>query len=74
MENQLFSYVYDSTLIAIVTSPGVRVSVAESLNRDLTKVSEWCECDIWGMALNANKTTTMTVSRSPTIQPSHPNE
>ena len=32
------------------------------LNRDLVKVSEWC--DLWGMKLNASKTKTMIVSRS----------
>ena len=43
-------------------SPGVRVTVAESLNRDLLKVTEWC--DLWGMKLNASKTKTMIASRS----------
>ena len=46
LENKLIGYVNDSTLIAIVPSPGVRVTVAESLSRDLVKVSEWC--DLWG--------------------------
>ena len=36
-------HTYDSTLIAVVPSPGVRVTVAESLTRDLGKVSEWCD-------------------------------
>ena len=43
LENKLIGYVDYSTLIAIVPSPGVRVTVAESLNRDLVKVSEWCD-------------------------------
>ena len=30
----------DSTVIAVVPFPGVRVTVAESLSRDLVKVSE----------------------------------
>ena len=42
--------------------PGVRVTVAESLIRDLGRVSEWC--DLWGMKLNASKTNSMIVSRS----------
>ena len=29
-------------LVAVVPSPDVRVAVAESLNRDLSRVSEWC--------------------------------
>ena len=37
LENKLLSYVDDSTLMP---SPGVRVKVAESLNRDLGRVSE----------------------------------
>ena len=40
LENKLISYADDSTLIAVVPSPGLRVAVAESLSRDLVKVSE----------------------------------
>ena len=47
LENKLLCYADDSTLIAVVSSPGVRVAVAESLSRDLMKVSEWC--GLWGM-------------------------
>ena len=47
---------------------GVRVVVAESLNRDLGKVSEFC--DLWGMKLNERrKTGTMIFSRSRTMHP-----
>ena len=67
MENNLISYADDSTLMAVVTSPGVRVAVAESLIRDLGRVSEFC--DVWGMKLNASKTKTMVVSRSRTVHP-----
>ena len=62
LENKLIGYADDYTLIAVVPSPGVRVTVAESLSRDLVKVSEWC--DLWGMKLNVSKTKTMIVSRS----------
>ena len=51
LENKLMSYADDSTLMAVVQSPGVRVAVVESLIRDLARVSEWC--DLWGMKLNA---------------------
>ena len=61
LENKLIGYADDSTLIAVVPSPGIRVSVAESISHDLVKVSEWC--DLWGMKLNAGKTKTMIVSR-----------
>ena len=70
MENKLIRYADDSTLMAVVPSPGVRVAVAESLIRDLGRVSEWC--DLWGMKLNASKTKTMIVSRSHTMHPQSP--
>ena len=38
LENKLIGYADDSTLMAVVTSPGVRVAVVESLNRDLDRV------------------------------------
>ena len=44
LENKLIGYADDSsTLMAVVPSPGVRVAVAESLIRDLGRVSEWCD-------------------------------
>ena len=59
-----------TTLMAVVPSSGVRVTVAESLIRDLGRVSEWC--DLCGMKLNASKTKTMIVSRSRTMYPQSP--
>ena len=56
--------------MAVVPSPGVRVTVAESLIRDLGRVSEWC--DHWEMKLNVSKTKTMIVSRSRTMHPQSP--
>ena len=38
-ENKLIGYADDSTLIAVVPFPGVRVTVAESLNRDFVRVN-----------------------------------
>ena len=74
LENKLNGYADDSTLMAVVPSPGVRVAVAESLIRDLGRVSEWC--DLWshqrGMKLNASKIKTMIVSRSRTMHPQSP--
>ena len=43
LENELIGYANDFTLMAVEPSPGVRVTVAESLIRDLVKVSEWCD-------------------------------
>ena len=65
LENKLMGYADNSTLIAVVPSPGLRVTVAESLSHDLVKVSELR--DLWGIKLNASKTKTMIVSRSPTM-------
>ena len=70
LENKLIGYADDSTLMAVVPSPGVRVVVAEFLIRDLGRVGEWC--DLWGMKLNASKTKTMIVSRSRTMHPLSP--
>ena len=70
LENKLIGYADDSTLMDVVPSPGARVTVAESLNRDLVRVNAWC--DLWGMKLNASKTNTMIVSRSCTMHPQSP--
>ena len=59
-----------TTLMAVVPSPVIRVTVAESLIHDLGRVSEWC--DLWGMELNASKTKTMIVFRSCTMHPQSP--
>ena len=59
-----------TTLMAVVPSPGLRVTVAESLIRDLNRVSEWC--DLWGIKVNASKTKTMIVSKSGTMHPQSP--
>ena len=66
-ENKLIGYADDSILMAVVLSPGIRVEEAESLIRDLGRVSEWC--DLRGMKLNASKTKIMIVSRSRTMHP-----
>ena len=68
--NKPIGYADDSTLTAVVPSLGVRVTVAESLSRDLVKVSEWR--DLWGIKLNESKTKTMIVSRQRTMNPQSP--
>ena len=70
LENKVIGYADDSTLMAVMPSPAVRVTLAESLIRDLCRVSEWC--DLCGMKLNASKTKRMIDSMSRTMQPSHP--
>ena len=67
VENRLYGYADDSTLVAVVPSPGEMVAVSVSMNSDLNRVSEWC--NLWGMKLNASKTKTLIVSRSCTGNP-----
>ena len=38
MEKKLYGYADDSTLVAVVPSPGGRVAVSESMNRVLNRV------------------------------------
>ena len=40
VENRLFAYADDSTLLAVVRKPADRPAVAASLNRDLTRIQE----------------------------------
>ena len=42
LENKQISYADDSTLMAVVPSPGTRVAVTDALIRVLGMVSEWC--------------------------------
>ena len=43
VEKKLYGFADDSTLVAVVSSPGERVTVTESLNRDLNRISMWCD-------------------------------
>ena len=70
VENTLVTYADDSTLLATVPSPAKRVNIGESLNRHITRISEWCMR--WGMLVNARKTKAMVVSRSLTVLPRFP--
>ena len=51
LENKLIGYADDSSLMAVVPSPGVRVTVEESLIRDLGRVSESPPLTIGGTVL-----------------------
>ena len=48
-------------------SSGERVAVSGSMNRELNRVSVWC--NLWRIKLNVSKTKTMIVSRSRTVHP-----
>ena len=67
LENKLIGYADDSSLMAVLPSPSVRVTVAECLIPNLSRASKWC--DLWWMKLNASKTKTMIVSRPRTMHP-----
>ena len=69
VENRLFAYADDSTLLVVVRKPTDRPAVAASLNRKLPSIQEWC--NHWCMILNPNKTMALVVSRSRTVSPSH---
>ena len=42
VENNLVNYADDSTLFANDKTPSSRQSVADSLKRDLIRISDWC--------------------------------
>ena len=54
--------------MAVVASTGV--TVAESLIREVGRISVWC--DLWGIKLNASKNKTTIVSRSRKMHPQSP--
>ena len=52
------------SLIAVVLSPGVRVTVSESLNRDIGKVSDWCERGLivsWSRTMQRDQPPSLTI-------------
>ena len=68
-ENRLYAYAHDSTLLAVVRKPAERRAVAASLNRDLSRIQEWC--NHWCVILSSNKTKALVVSRSSTVNSPH---
>ena len=70
LENMPVSYADDATPLAHIPPPNMRYDVTESLNRDLGKISTWC--NLWDMRLNPNKTQSMIVCRSRTVFSPHP--
>ena len=69
LDNRLFAYAYDTTLLAVVRKPADRPAVGAYLNRDLARIPEWC--NHWCMILNPNKTIALAVSRFMTVNPPH---
>ena len=70
LENDLIGYADDHTLVADIRTPQQRNLAAQSLNRDMERIHEWCHR--WGMKLNPSKTQTLLISRSRTKLPLHP--
>ena len=70
LENMFVSYADDATLLARIPSSNMGSDANESLNRDLSKISKWC--NLWSVRPNPNKTQSMIVSRSRTVFPLHP--
>ena len=42
LENRLYAYAEDSTLLTVVRRPADRLAVAASLDRELARIHEWC--------------------------------
>ena len=61
VENRLYAYADDSTLLAVVRKPADRPAVAASLNRDFSRIQEWC--NHWHIILNPEKTKALVVIR-----------
>ena len=54
VENRLYAYADDYTLLAVVRKPADRPAVVASLNRNLARIQEWCNHRC--MLLNPSKT------------------
>ena len=69
VENRLYAYADNSTLLAVVRKPADRPALAASLNRDLARIQECCNhlCII----LDPNKTKALVISRPRTVNPPH---
>ena len=69
VENRLYAYAEDSTLLVVVHKPADRPAVAASINRGLARIQEWC--NQWSMLLNPNKTKALVITRSRTVNNPH---
>ena len=69
VENRLYAYADDSTLLAVVRKQPDRPPVAALFNRDLARIQKLCNHCY--MILNPNKNKASVVSRSQTVSPPH---
>ena len=69
VENRLYAYADDSTLLAVVRMPADRPAVAASLNMDLAWIQE--SYNQWCIILNLNQTKALVINRSRTVNPPH---
>ena len=54
LENRSVAFGIDAILFESAPSPHMRPAIAELLNRDLAKISDWCK--LWSMKMNPTKT------------------
>ena len=66
LENRLYAYTNDSTLLAVVRRPASSPAVAAS---DLTRIHVWC--NHWLMILHPPKNNALVICRSRTVNPPH---
>ena len=52
VENRLFTYADDFTLLAVVCEATDRPAAAASLNKNMARIQEWC--NRWCMKLNSS--------------------
>ena len=69
VENRLYAYADDCTLLAIVRKPADIHGVTASLNMDLDRMQEWC--NHWCMMLKPNKNKAFVVCRPRTLNTPH---
>ena len=69
VENRLYAYADDFTLLAVVRKTTDGPAGAASLYREFARYQQWC--NHWSMILNPNKTTALVVSRSKIVNPPH---
>ena len=69
VENRLFAYADDSTLLAVVASKQTDLLLLPPLTGTCFRIQEWC--NHWCMILDPNKTKALVVSRSRTVSSPH---
>ena len=69
IKSDMIAYADDNVLFAHIDHVHSRALAANKLNTDLNLVSDWCK--MWGMLINPNKSHSLIVSRSRSLQLPH---